>query len=110
MVTQLITLALLVLQCGHIRVNCIEDVCHCILKIKALGCRTEVLLGRGMLKGHHHAIVASQSHYSSITSNLILFYNTCVRSVIDYAVKVCYNALPQYLINEFNHIENSLKA
>ena len=33
---------------------------------------------------------------------LILFYNTCVRSVIDYAVQVFYNALPQYIINELN--------
>ena len=36
---------------------------------------------------------------------LILFYNTCVRSAIDYAVQVFYNALPQYLINELVHIE-----
>ena len=64
--------ALLILHCGHIRVNCIEDVCHCFLNIKALGCRTEVLLGQGMFKGHHHAIVASQSHYSSITANFFM--------------------------------------
>ena len=38
-------------------------------------------------------------------TDLILFYNTCVRSVIDYAVQVFYNALPQYLINELIHIE-----
>ena len=38
-------------------------------------------------------------------TDLIIFYNTCVRSVIDYAVQVFYNALPQYLINELIHIE-----
>ena len=38
-------------------------------------------------------------------TDLILFYNKCVRSVIDYAVQVFYNALPQYLINELIHIE-----
>ena len=37
--------------------------------------------------------------------DLILFYNTCVRSVIDYAVQVFYNALPQYLINELVRID-----
>ena len=35
----------------------------------------------------------------------MLFYNTCVRSVINYAVQVFYNVLPQYLINELIHIE-----
>ena len=39
------------------------------------------------------------------STDLILFFNTCVRSVIDYAVQVFYNALPQYLINELVRIE-----
>ena len=38
-------------------------------------------------------------------TDLILLYNTCMRSVIDYTVQVFYNALPQYLINELIHIE-----
>ena len=38
-------------------------------------------------------------------TDLILFYNTCVRSVIDYVVQVFYYALLQYLINELIHIE-----
>ena len=37
-------------------------------------------------------------------TDLILFYNTCVRSVIDY-VQVFYNDLPQYLINELVRID-----
>ena len=54
--------------------NCIEDVCHCILNIKALGCKTEVLLGHGTLKGHHHAIVASlQKAKTCLRINFFLF-------------------------------------
>ena len=37
-------------------------------------------------------------------TDLILFYNTCVRSVIDY-VQVFYNNLPRYLINELVRID-----
>ena len=32
-------------------------------------------------------------------SDLVLFYTSCVRSGVDYAVPVFYNALPQYLKN-----------
>ena len=38
-------------------------------------------------------------------TDLILYYNTCVRSVVDYAVQVLYNALPQYPINALFRIE-----
>ena len=38
-------------------------------------------------------------------TDLILFYNTCIRSVIDYAVQVFYNAMLQFLINELVRIE-----
>ena len=38
-------------------------------------------------------------------TDLILYYNTCVRSVVDYAVQVLYNALPQYPINALVRIE-----
>ena len=38
-------------------------------------------------------------------TDLILYYNTCVRSVVDYAVQVIYNALPQYPINALVRIE-----
>ena len=38
-------------------------------------------------------------------TDLILFYNTCVRSVIVYAVQVFYNALPQYLANKLVRVE-----
>ena len=39
-ITGHIKLFLLILQCWHIRVNHIEDVCHCVFDIKALGCGT----------------------------------------------------------------------
>ena len=38
-------------------------------------------------------------------TDLILYYNTCVRSVVDYALQVFYNALPQYPINALIRIE-----
>ena len=38
-------------------------------------------------------------------SDLVLFYKACVRSGVDYAVPVFYNALPQYLKNELVRIE-----
>ena len=38
-------------------------------------------------------------------TDLILYYNTCVRSVVDYAVQVFFNALPQYPINALVRIE-----
>ena len=38
-------------------------------------------------------------------SDLVLFYTSCVRSGVDYAVPVFYNALPQYLKNELVRIE-----
>ena len=38
-------------------------------------------------------------------SDLVLFYKACVRSGVDYAVPVLYNALPQYLKNELVRIE-----
>ena len=38
-------------------------------------------------------------------SDLVLFYKAHVRSGVDYAVPVFYNALPQYLKNEFVRIE-----
>ena len=38
-------------------------------------------------------------------SDLVLFYKSCVRSSVDYAVPVFYNALPQYLKNELVRIE-----
>ena len=38
-------------------------------------------------------------------TDLILYYNTCARSVVDYAVQVLYNALPQYPINALVRIE-----
>ena len=37
--------------------------------------------------------------------DLALFYISCVRSVIDYAVPALYNALPQYLKNELLRLE-----
>ena len=37
-------------------------------------------------------------------ADLILLYNTCVRSVVDDAVQVFYSALPQYLIDELVRI------
>ena len=36
---------------------------------------------------------------------LVLFYKSCVRSCVDYAVPVFYNALPQYFKNELVRIE-----
>ena len=33
-------------------------------------------------------------------NDLWLFYITCVRSVLDYAIPVCYYSLPKYLVNE----------
>ena len=38
-------------------------------------------------------------------SDLVLFYKACVRSGVDYAVPVFYNALPQYLKKELVRIE-----
>ena len=38
-------------------------------------------------------------------SDLVLIYTSCVRSGVDYAVPVFYNALPQYLKNELVRIE-----
>jgi len=38
-------------------------------------------------------------------SYLVLFYKSCIRSAIDYAVPVFYSALPQYLKNELMHIK-----
>ena len=38
------------------------------------------------------------------STDQILFYNTCVRSVVDDAVQVFYSALPQYLIDELVRI------
>ena len=38
-------------------------------------------------------------------TDLILYYNTCIRSVVDYALQVFYNALPQYPINALVLIE-----
>ena len=38
-------------------------------------------------------------------SDLVLFYKACIRSPVDHAVPVFYNALPQYLKNEFVRIE-----
>ena len=37
--------------------------------------------------------------------DLALFYKACIRSAVDYAVPVFYNALPQYLKNELVRIE-----
>ena len=37
--------------------------------------------------------------------DLVLFYKSCVRSVIDYGIPAFYNALPQYLKNELVRIE-----
>ena len=44
---------------------------------------------------------------ASTPSDLVLFYKACVRSGVDYAVPVFYNALPQYLKNELVRIEKS---
>ena len=38
-------------------------------------------------------------------SDQVLFYLSCVRSTVDYGVPAFYNALPQYLKNEFVRIE-----
>ena len=38
-------------------------------------------------------------------SELILFYITCIRSVLDYAVPVFYYSLPNYLIKELERIQ-----
>ena len=38
-------------------------------------------------------------------SNLVLFYKSCIRTSVHYAVPVFYNALPQYLKNELVRIE-----
>ena len=37
--------------------------------------------------------------------DLVLFYTSCVRSVMDYAVPVFYHSLPQYLKNELIRLE-----
>ena len=37
--------------------------------------------------------------------DLVLFYKSCVRSVIDYSIPAFYNVLPQYLKNELVRIE-----
>ena len=36
---------------------------------------------------------------------LVLFYISCVRSLMDYAAPVFHNSLPQYLKNEFTRLE-----
>ena len=36
---------------------------------------------------------------------LVLFYTTCVRSVIDYAIAAFYHALPKYLKKELVRLE-----
>ena len=39
--------------------------------------------------------------YSKLpTEDLVLFYTTCIRSMIDYARPAYYNSLPQYLKSE----------
>ena len=38
------------------------------------------------------------------TADLVLFYITCVRSAVDYAVPVFHCALPKYLIEELERI------
>ena len=37
--------------------------------------------------------------------DLVLFYQTCIRSVIDYAIPVYFHALPQYLKNDIIGLE-----
>lgn len=37
--------------------------------------------------------------------DLGLFYTTCIRSVLDYAVPVFYYMLPKYLMHELEHIQ-----
>jgi len=37
--------------------------------------------------------------------DLVLFYSTCIRSIIDYAIPVFYHALPQYLKEELIRLE-----
>ena len=37
--------------------------------------------------------------------DLVLFYTSCVRSVMDYAVPAFYHALPQYLKNDLIRLE-----
>ena len=53
--------------------------------------------------GHIEEVVKKASKLPP--THLILVYNTSVRSVIDYAVRVLYDALPPYLINELVGIE-----
>jgi len=38
------------------------------------------------------------------TNDLLLFYTTCIRSAIDYAVPVFHHSLPKYLINELERL------
>ena len=40
-----------------------------------------------------------------LVENLVLFYTSCVRSVMDYAVSSFYHALPQYLKNDLIGLE-----
>ena len=44
------------------------------------------------------------------TTDLVLFYITCVRSVVDYALPVFHYALPKYLIEELERIQKRAMA
>ena len=44
------------------------------------------------------------------TADLVLFYITCVRSVVDYAVPVFHYSLPKYLIEELERIQKRATA
>lgn len=44
------------------------------------------------------------------TTDLVLFYMTCIRSVIDYAVPVFHHALPKYLMEELERIQKRAMA
>ena len=39
-------------------------------------------------------------------TDLGLFYSTCIRSIMDYAVPVFYYSLPKYLMRELEHVHH----
>ena len=40
------------------------------------------------------------------TTDLGLFYSTCIRSIMDYAVQVFHYSLPKYLMRELEHVHH----
>ena len=68
-------------------------------------CKCQTNIEEGVKKGSKRLYFLVQLKLAKLPpTDLILFCNTCVRSVIDY-VQVFYNDLPRYLINELVRIE-----